>query len=403
MAVVDDPALQQAIDLLKGEWEARKEGSFTTRAIDPAPLLTGQDVQADLIIFPSRLLGQLCEENRLRPVRTATLRSEQLVYADIYPVIRDRVLTYGSQTMALPIGCPTPLMMGLVEKETDTLPDAWERLSGAAAPQAILVGDGQLAAAYLFLARAVCYAASDTRESILLDPQSLEPRLTEPPFVKALEEMRAKGDTSRNLVWPLRPRREPPYQPHERSRLRITRLPGARAVFDPLNSEWVPGEAPPLRVTLLGSSGRLVGVTASSRNASAAFKLAAWLAGPRTAWQLATASPLLANVRVSLSRVSDDWTGAGDNSLGRQFSTALREAYQAPRFFQVPRILRADDYLAALGAQVAQAVEGQTEPKAALERAAKRWEELTDEVGRERQRKSYLRHLGVLPYEAPAR
>ncbi|MEO0531577.1 MAG: hypothetical protein AAF266_13530, partial [Planctomycetota bacterium] len=149
----------------------------------------------------------------------------------------------------------------------------------------------------------------------------------------------------------------------------------------------------PRRVPLLATSGRLIGVTTDTRNAAAAFRLAAWLAGLQNTRQLSTASPNVANPRKSFARVADDWTGRGDKELGKQFAAANAASLSGRHALLIPRIIRVDDYLAALDKQVQRAIAGEAAPQEALAVTAFEWERLTDEIGRDRQRRCYEAHL----------
>ena len=60
----------------------------------------------------------------------------------------------------------------------------------------------------------------------------------------------------------------------------------------------------------------------------------------------------------------------------------------------VPRIPGVDEYLAELADAVEMALRGEQSPASALEQATNRWNEITDRLGRDSQRRAYLNHLG---------
>ncbi|MCA9242106.1 MAG: hypothetical protein KDA37_17970 [Planctomycetales bacterium] len=408
---MDDPQLLSAIDLLRGEWAEQSGGQMAVQEIRQEELLAGTN--ADLVVFPPLLLGELCELQRLRPLRPHVLEDETLNYTDFYQSVRDSLLSYGGHTMALPIGCPAPLLVSREPQgnQNQKTPPDWSDLSGDKSPVVMSTDSREVAAAYCFLARAVCYAGDNVEGATLFDAASFAPRLGEPCFLRALEEVRAgqvlepvrslANHQDRSIIaWPVRP------QPHpatlETAGIQVRPLPGAAESYDPLTKAWRPSRRPH-RVTVLGTSGRLIAVSAASRNATSSYALAVWLTSPRNSRQLVTASPNLANVRVSLARSADDWTGTGDAALGRQFAEAARDAYLADRTFGFPRLIGAQQYLTALGAKVCEVADGVREPAEALELAIEDWESLTAEIGRERQQQAYQRHLGLIAYEPQVR
>jgi hypothetical protein len=62
--------------------------------------------------------------------------------------------------------------------------------------------------------------------------------------------------------------------------------------------------------------------------------------------------------------------------------------------FMIPRLPGVDDYMEALNEAVHAALSEDALPEAVLQKAAERWEEITDAHGRDAQRAAYLKHLG---------
>jgi ABC-type glycerol-3-phosphate transport system substrate-binding protein len=173
-----------------------------------------------------------------------------------------------------------------------------------------------------------------------------------------------------------------------------TQLPGASEIYNPTSGSW-DQQSRPHRVPLLGAGGRLAAVTSSSRNAASAFKLLEWLASPEGSSQLARAGQGTMPVRKSLES-SPAWydpaLSAGERAdLGKALETTLSQ----PKCLILPRIQSVDEYLAALDQAVSDVVTGEHTPEAALEKASRRWDEITDQTGRDAQRRAYLKHLGL--------
>lgn len=372
IAVVSDEDLRRAIDRLRGEWNARTDGQIETVAVAADGDLVAAAQEADLIVFPSRAIGVLCEADSLRPVRPSTLKSEELRFQDFLPLVRDQEIVYAQRVMALPLGCPTPLLLAASDAEPE----------GIAASE----DDTELALAYL--AWAAPYAVHRSRVATLFDSDNFAPRLTAPPFVRALISfVKSAGEGPGEIAWPAREGVLPAgLSPHA--------ISGADEAYDTLADEWESTAAGDRHATLIASSGRLMAVTTSSRNAATAFRYAAWFAGPENARQISSASDQVANCRGSFARAGDSWRDSDDRDLARDFSQTAAEALRTSRFLIAPRLLGSEEYLVSLGVSVRAALEG-APPAEALATAASAWEAISEARGTEAQKVAYLRSLNA--------
>src|SRR5262245_9802656 len=64
--VVNEPELVEALNRLRGEWAERSGGELAATGTIWKDLSTAKTLDADVIIFPSRYLGELCTRNWLR-------------------------------------------------------------------------------------------------------------------------------------------------------------------------------------------------------------------------------------------------------------------------------------------------------------------------------------------------
>lgn len=384
---MNDGDLVAAITKLRGEWQELGGGELVVAEVSLEQSLAEQET--DLLVFPSRYLGEFSEAGRLRPMRTSILESKELDFGDILPLVREREIVYGQQVMALPLGCPTPLVAS-----TD------------AEPKTVIEPLAEEYAAFVLLARAAPLARHASREALWFDPDTMQPRLAEPPFIRALKELvDAKSGVhspcvigeellqdriSSAVVWPCRA-----SEASGLASLTVHPIPPATQVYNSAAQTWE--KTPPRQVTLLASSGRLVGVTTGSRNAASAFRLAGWLASPGVAGQLVASSDGLAICRGSQRRMADNWLGSSRSSAGQQFSEQLAAALRQREGVTIPRLRGVDQYLEKLAAAVRSAVEGHTTPEEALATAVEDWEKLTNALGRDRQRLAYRRCLGIEP------
>lgn len=381
IAVLDDEPLAAALELLRGEWSERTGGEF--EVVRASHDLWSEAVEgADLAVFASRHLGALCENDWLRPMRESTLNDEELRFNDFFPLVREQEIVYGRQVMALPIGCPAPLLLTQVKS--------------LGSPQMREPDDDQQLALAL-LAWAAPHTVHRSREATLFDHATMRPHLAAPPFERALELLAAgvvpKEDALTELVWPQRSRVAPeaPY-------LAVSQPPAAEEVFNPLAGEWEALSEQDAQATLLATSGRLLAVTRATRNAATAFRFAAWVAGPGNARRLAVASDHTANCRGSLARGADAWLASDDSDLAKQFATECADALRHTRFLTVPRIPGVDEYLDELGQQARRRLAGEATSSEALAAATAGWERITDGLGRDSQRRAYRRSLGVELY-----
>jgi maltose-binding protein MalE len=157
--VVNEPKVAEAIERLRGEWEERSGGQLTTISKSWAEVAAAKKLEADAIVFPSRYMGELSARGWLRPVRANVLQSKEFNEADLFPAVRTRLMKWGGDAMALPMG---------VEPSSSR------------------------SKAVSFLALVAPRIVSDVDEGLLFDTQSMKPRITEPPFVEAVTEARAE-------------------------------------------------------------------------------------------------------------------------------------------------------------------------------------------------------------------
>ncbi len=161
--VVNEPALVEGINRLRGEWAERSGGEVAAFGATWKELSGAKDVDADVVIFPSRYLGELCVRGQLRPVRPSVLDSDELKSADFFPLVRSELVKWGGQVMALPLGI-----------------DAASLDRAAGEPRALSL-----------LAMAAPGAISNEWLGVLFDSETMKPRITEPAFVDALTKLAA--------------------------------------------------------------------------------------------------------------------------------------------------------------------------------------------------------------------
>ncbi len=427
--VAGDEELAEGVRLLRGEWKAHGGGELDVEAVDLKSFPGTNEIAADVVVFPSRLLGALVEQQQLRPVRSSLLENPQFALHEIYPALCNGEMKYGGETWALPLGSP-PLFMCLQAEPTSenkpaALPQTWAQYRqwlgvGAANPKRPAAPLAGRDAACLLIARALAYTETQRRHEALFYPGSMKPRITDAPFIRALSELLEEagaepakapadfatalaalhqGDAAVAFGWPGLSKAYKSTSASTESPAVLAPLPAAEQVYVAPATRW---ENQIFRqpITLLAVEGRLVAVTASSRNAVSAFQLAQWLTTGDPAVQLSSRSDGALWFRSSQASAHARWLkgeviSATQSSIAELVRTALSN--ESP--LMIPRIPAVDEYLNALGDAIHSAKSGEAGAQAALTTAAAAWEATTDRLGREHQAAAYRHHLGIETFQ----
>ncbi len=233
---LDDPALIAAVAAQRGEWVESREATLNVND-EPIPLEDLDPDQVDVLVFPADRFGDLVEAGYLgrlpldegRSSETAPTDEEGVSTArdnaqedleDVVPLVRDVLVRYGNERLALPLGGSALVLVyrgeifedealgaeaeasGIAFKPPSTWADCdalVEFLSGRdlfglgeptwplAVP--LRVGDGPGAdplAAQVLWGRASAVGLHRDQIGLGLSRVSLEPRLAGPPFVESL-------------------------------------------------------------------------------------------------------------------------------------------------------------------------------------------------------------------------
>jgi hypothetical protein len=167
--VVNEPELAAAVEQLAGEWAERFGGELAAVLQPGADVVADHSLDADVVIFPSRYLGELCSRRLIRPVRNNVLEDPTFNADDVLLLVRRKLIHWGGETMALPLGVDSSITASIASESSDVRPAL--RLLIEAAPA----------------------VASAERDGDLFDPQSMRPRVAEPEFVDALARLATAG------------------------------------------------------------------------------------------------------------------------------------------------------------------------------------------------------------------
>lgn len=461
VGAVGDPAVLTRVRSQQGEWQATRKAELS---ISETPVEPGSPETVDVIIFAAERLGDLVDRNALAVIpetalkparRTATEApapgpstappSDPFKPDDIVPALRDQVAKYGKDRMGLPIGGSALVLAyrreafdrdanrNAADKQSLMLgpPKLWSQLDELARffqgrdwdgdgkadfGIALALGeDREGVGVATYLARAAALGQPRDQFSFLFDADSLEPRITLPPFVKALKDMTAlkvcgppsmeKFDAAaaraafqKGNVAMLIDRAENVAAWSGGKAIGVARLPGSDRVYDP-EREVEETASPPNQPSYLPlGGGWLVGIakSATGPKRDAALDFAMYLTSPETSALLRSnaAVPMLP-FRASLigAGIADPQAAPGVES--RLWSDAVSRTLNADRVLHGLRIPQASGYLGELDKARAQAAAGKP-VKEVLQAAAKSWSERSNSLGKERQLWHYRRSLNSL-------
>ena len=423
LLVVADPAIAKAVSQLRGEWKAVSGGELEVLEQPLADAIT-----ADVVIFPSRLLGELVEHGHLLPIPQATLESNELAWTEVFDLLKSREATWGQETYALPLGSPVFTLMyraDLLKKLGKEAPNTWPEyleLAETLKSQEGIATVEPLAPGWsgkVLLARAASYAKHPDNYSTLFHKDSMEPLIAGPPFVRALAELVAAskfssaarsqdpktarqevlaGRAAMALTWAtaadsLDDKQELPPG----AQIAFAELPGSEQVYNIGNQNWEPQTSGKVRlVPLLSIAGRLASVTQASEKSTDALRLITWLSGPKWSSRVAAVSSATTLYRNSQLKSPQDWVDANlDANAAVEYGDTVQKALVRESSLSTPRIPGEVEYLQALDEAVTTAGEGAAKPEVALATAAAKWQEITNRFGLTKQRQAYHRSLGL--------
>lgn len=447
VAVVDDPPLAEAVRRLRGEWNALTGARFDVFETGEAEVTVGEPPAADIVVFPSYLLGPLVEREQLAPWSVEALSAGDLDWPDVFELLRRRGVTWGETVYAVPLGCPTLVCMyraDLLARLDRRPPRTWEEYQDLAALLAdrARLGDAAPAddaawygtveplapgwASITLLARAAGYAQHPDYYSTLFNIETMEPLIAGAPFVRALEELAAaamfapseqagydpqqvrdafwQGTCAMALTWPTAADAEKPATDDERAPAEIVsvgfaELPGSSEVYHPEDRAWQRrprGE--PHRVPLLSISGQLVAVCHESHQQDAARRLVALIVGRRWGAEVASQSSATTIYRRSQTAQPAMWLEPWvDSQAAQQYGEVAAQIFARQEALRAMPLDGRAAYLAALDTAVDDVLARQQTPEEALAATADRWREITEQLGAEQQRRQYLLSVGLSP------
>ena len=192
LLVVDDPELAAGIRLLSGEWSEQSGGELAVEDTSLADLLAKEHVSADLILYPSRQLGDFVMRSWLRPVRQSVLADPNLAFNETLPIVRDQTPRFGEEIWGIPLG-EMPLVLAWWGPLPGKLPETWEELAENSQFRLSkeLETGVEFPLAAEFIARVVAATPVVDRAALFFDPESMKAQLSQPQMQRALSQLRS--------------------------------------------------------------------------------------------------------------------------------------------------------------------------------------------------------------------
>jgi ABC-type glycerol-3-phosphate transport system substrate-binding protein len=433
LLVIGDQPLGNAI---AQQWQSRTESEIDVRYATADEIAKAKRLPADVVIFPTGMLGDLAERGFIAPLPEESLRGGEFELRDIFSQIRLSEMRWGRSTAAVSLGSPQLLLV--YRRDTfDRLgiepPKTWEeyqRLAaelqrpmenseGASPPQSpkqpVVEATGPGYGGSLLLARAAAYVTHRDHLAPLFTLDTFTPLIDSPPYVRALEELVAaagksqdgatglpspaevvdqvsKGDAWMGIGFPAVA--TPAAEDNDaRADLAFAPLPGSADVYNFRTGDWeARGDDEEQRPSLVGLSGRQAAVCSGANQPQAAANFVTWLTGKEISARVAPSGSSTAPFRKSQLNATGRWLGLDEQSAS-SCAAALEKSLSARQTVVTLRIPGQAEYMAALDDAVQSAVSGQQSPAEALQAAAKRWNSISDRLGRKQQTLAYRRSV----------
>lgn len=280
-------------------------------------------------------------------------------------------------------------------------------------------------ASKVLLARSTAYARHPNQYSTFFHFVTMDALIDQPPYQRAFDELRAavihmppdvwscdphesmvrflKGESVLAWGWPSRARAgdlptRTDGQENPTWEFGVVPLPGSLQVYQVAEAKWEDREASRgPSVPLLGISGRIGSITRRCRFPDAACNLLLWLTGNEASGQIAAKSRFTTVFRLAHLNQVTSWVEPPLESLAGNYSAVMARNVSSESVMTL-RIPGQSRYLAALDeairAEQDSGAKSQTSD-ARLKTVAQKWNAITQELDRERQRQAYAESLGL--------
>ena len=411
------------------QWSARRDGKLTIVDKTLEEFVESEfavDPSFDILIYPPSILGELVDRNHVRKVAKFVWTSDELNKNELLRHFRTSIVRHLNQEWAVPLGSPNFAMFcnrELFEKMDVAPPKTWDELdrrikniteslgedseSGLIAKVDMPLAKGW--AVHSFLARVAPSIRNRGKISTVFDRSSMNPLITDVPFVEALNQLKSIASkrsleldpaatyalalsekSSIAFTWPSRIFEVDVETDDEGSGIdpvMIRPLPGMLKWYDNANQAWNKrGDEDDGRVDLIGFDGLVASVSDATDNDATAWEFLQWLPSKTVSLLTLVDSPSVGPFRASHLGDASRWTGENISvDLADDYADIVADNHERTLVMMFPRIPGSRAYLDSLDEAVRDCIADKLSAEEALKAAAKRWDEITDSLDRKKQ------------------
>jgi multiple sugar transport system substrate-binding protein len=401
----------------------------------------------DVVLFPVGYVGDFAGGGYLVALDNYIKKDPLIKWDDIMPVYRERIADWGGKIVCVPIDgdLHTTVVRTELLQNPDyrakfkqkygyeiKLPDTWDEYYNLCefANGWDWDGDGKVEygageamnkggqSYWIFLSRALPYSCIEGQPGTVFDPDTMKPLINNPGFVKALEdwkkllkvsipgttnmdvtetrEIYITGDVCGTIDWGDVPELSA-ADPGSKIKGHFATIinPGVKKAWNGKTGKWQ--DFPKAnKAPFLAFGGWAFGIVDGSKNADLAYKFISYVSTPERSL-VAVLNPRSARQPYRKSHFANlaKWKEFGFTDPAKEYINAVNETLAHPNVRTDLRIPGTARYYDALDAGIARVLAGELSAQKALDDVAKSWEEITNELGRDKQIKYYRDSMGL--------
>ena len=444
------PQVSGPLEEYKSVWEKKTGGSVEVQTFPFGDLF--QKIRTafvsganpfDLLVYASDWAGDIMGSGYV--VEVPQKIQDQMGFKSLIPAYRERILAWGGKIYGMPYDGDAHMVYYRRDLLTDAKyrsdfkakygydlpapPQTWQQyydvakfFNGMSIGGQTIYGAGtafkpHAQSYWTFLGVAASFAKAPGNPAYFFDPSTMKPEINNPGFVKALDYYAALvkvgppgvtnwdvGDIRSNfpagkVVLGIDWGDVGPLSSDAKSSVVVGKWgsclePAVDQYWDNQKKAWVKARN---QAPFLAFGGWIQGVTSTSKNKAAALDFAAFMGNATMSLRLCVEPGTGVNPHFT-SDLSDlqAWTKLGMTlPQAKEYLDAIGNIIGNSNNVVDLRIPGAAEYFDALDTQIAQAVAGQVSSQAALDGVAKQWDQITDRLGRDQQKKLYRQMLGL--------
>ncbi len=190
------------VSRIERQWLAGSDQPIDIRILTTEELLENATCACDILLFPSRLLGELVHRKWVVRLPEAVLEVDTALEGEIAvsPPAALAQAQYGGVEYALPLGCSLPVVIASdsLYKQVPSLPTSWSQLCSRLEtngplelPPEEAIDREALVDRFLFIVGSL--TDRNPNYGLLFELQTMTPRITQPEFVEATNVLKSLG------------------------------------------------------------------------------------------------------------------------------------------------------------------------------------------------------------------